>query len=244
MLMASFKHFAWVGCLAAAATLTPSSQAASITAQLTCSLNVLSSTGACNNIGPFGTVKPEEVISGDLKLTVDLLNPTPKFRDLVLNFGGAATSLLSSDGQAILLSPDGFGLTPDGFTINPYDGKFDIGVNDNNGWNYDGAGVYMTTLSGGGGVDLLLSDFMVLDSLGNLQVAIHIQDIGDINGEDCDGADDPAPCVPGMEGDGSLKIGGTFKRDGDLPGVPEPSTMLLMGGALLGLGLLKKKRNS
>jgi hypothetical protein len=49
-----------------------------------------------------------------------------------------------------------------------------------------------------------------------------------------------------MTGKGSLKIGGLFKRDGDVPPppeVPEPSTMLLMGGALLGLGLLRKKRN-
>ncbi|MDA1237206.1 MAG: cistern family PEP-CTERM protein [Acidobacteria bacterium] len=32
--------------------------------------------------------------------------------------------------------------------------------------------------------------------------------------------------------------------ESDMPDVPEPSTMLLMGGALLGLGLLKKKRIS
>lgn len=31
---------------------------------------------------------------------------------------------------------------------------------------------------------------------------------------------------------------------GEVPDVPEPSTVLLMGGALLGLGLIRKKRNS
>ncbi len=37
---------------------------------------------------------------------------------------------------------------------------------------------------------------------------------------------------------------GTNCGGGDIPDVPEPSTILLMGGALLGLGLLKKKRTS
>lgn len=231
------RSFAWVGCLAAAAAFAPNSQAASITAQLTCSLNILNSSGSCNNIGPFGTVKIDDTPgNGDLLLTVDLLNATPKFRDLMLNFAGTALTISSSDGQATL--------TPNGFSINPYTGLFDVGKSGGQGWSYSGTGPYTTTLVGGGGVDLLLADFMTLDSLGNLQVALHIQDIGSASGGDCDGSGEKDPCVPGKEGDGSLKIGGTFTRDGEVPDVPEPSTMLLMGGALLGLAMLRKKRNS
>ncbi len=231
------RNFAWVGCLAAAAAFAPHSQGASITAQLTCSLNVLKSSGACNNIGPFGTVKIDDTPGdGDLRITVDLINATPKFRDLMLNFAGTALSISSTDGQA--------GLSPNGFSISPYTGLFDVGGSGGQGWSYSGSGAYTTTLIGGGGVDLLLSDFMASDSLGNLQVALHIQDIGSASGGDCDGSGEKAPCVPGQEGGGSLKIGGAFTLDEDVPEVPEPSTMLLMGGALLGLAALRKKRNS
>jgi hypothetical protein len=229
------KGFAWVGCLAAAAAFAPNSQAASITAQLTCSLNILNSSGSCNNIGPFGTVKIDDTPgNGDLLLTVDLFNATPKFRDLMLNFAGTATTISSSDGQAEL--------DPDGFSIAPYGGLFDVGESGGQGWNYSGTGPYITTLSGD--VDLLLSDFMTLDSEGNLQVALHIQDIGSASGGDCDGSGEKDPCVPGKDGDGSLKIGGGFQFDDEVPDVPEPSTMLLMGGALLGLAMLRKKRNT
>jgi hypothetical protein len=235
MAMVRIKNYVWAGCLAAAAALAPNLQAAGITAELTCSLNILNSSGACNDIGPYGTVKIDDTPgNGDLKLTVDLLNATPKFRDLMLNFGGAATSVSSADGQATL--------SPNGFSITPYAGLFDVGKSGGQGWAYSGAGAYTTVLSGD--VDLLLADFMVLDSLGNLQVAVHIQDIGDINGGDCDGSGEKNPCVPGLDGDGSLKIGGVFTRDGDIPDVPEPSTMLLLGGSLLALGYFRKTRNS
>ena len=76
------------------------------------------------------------------------------------------------------------------------------------------------------------------------RVALHIQSIGSSSGGDCDGSGDEDPCIPGMAGEGSLKIGGVFEPDGDIPEIPEPSTVLLMGGALLGLGYWRKRRNN
>lgn len=230
------RNLVWVGCLAMTAAFAPHSHAASITAELTCTLDVLSSSGSCNNLGPFGTVTLDDSPgNGDLQLTVDLLNPTPKFRDLMLNFNGTALSITTSDGQG--------GLSFNGFSISPYAGQFDVGEAGGLGWEYDGAGAYTTILSGGAGADLFLSDFVEFDTSGNLHVALEILDLGTIDC-DCDGANDPESCIPGQEGEGSMKIGGVFRLQDDISDVPEPSTMLLMGGALLGLGLIRKKRNS
>lgn len=234
MRIALFKHFAWVGCLAAAATLAPSSQAASITAQLTCSLNVLG--GGCDNVGPYGTVTLDDsAADGTLKISVTLGNPGQKFKDLVLAFDGAATSITENDPINTVV------LNANAFTISPYTGAFDIGDSTTqHGWNGDSG--YMAILSGD--ANLLLTDFLnAKDTLGKVSVALHIQDIGSASGEDCDGSGTKDPCDPTMTGPGSLKIGGLFRPDGDIPEVPEPSTVLLMGGALLGLGLLRKKRN-
>lgn len=217
--------------LALATIVVPSTRAASITAELTCSLNILGT--SCDNIGPFGTVAIEDV-GNDVRITVDLLNPNLKFRDLMVAFGGTATTIGSDDAQAVELAFDFF-------TISPYIGAFDIGNKDDQGWVGDSG--YSAVLSG----DAVLSvgDFLnAFDTLNKVSVALHIQNIGASAGEDCDGADDPHPCVPGMEGPGSLKIGGVFEPDEELPEIPEPSTMLLMGAGLLGFGYWRKRRNS
>jgi len=239
MAMVWFRNFAWASCLAAAAAFAPSSQAASITAELTCSLNVLNT--SCNNIGPYGTVKLDDSIgNGDLTITVTLGNPGQKFRDLMLAFSGSAATVTENDPNNIVT------LSSDAFTINPYLGAFDIGDVGNptgtqQGWNGDSG--YTAILSGN--ADLLLTDFLgALDSNGKVSVALHIQNIGSASGGDCDGSGTKDPCDPTKTGAGSLKIGGTFERDEDIPGVPEPSTMLLMGGSLLALGYFRKKRNS
>jgi hypothetical protein len=233
------RNYTFAGCLAAAMLAAPQSQAASITAQLTCSLNVLNT--SCNNIGPYGTVKLDDSIgNGDLTITVTLGNSGQKFIDLMLAFGGAATSITENDPNNIVT------LSANAFTIQPYLGAFDIGDVGNptgtaQGWNGDSG--YTAVLSGN--ADLLLTDFLnALDSNGKVSVALHIQNIGSTSGGDCDGSGTKAPCDPTMTGPGSLKIGGTFKRDDDVPPVPEPSTMLLMGGSLLALGYFRKRRNS
>ncbi len=200
-------------------------QAASITFNLVCVLNALN-TIPCNTSGPiFGTVTLTDNLSGGVVVDVDLAGTTQKFRDLMLNFSGAATSLSSSDGLA--------SLSANGFSISPYSGLFDVGKSSGQGWNGDD--LYSTTLTGN--VAISVADFLTTDSLGNVYVAMHIQGIGDANGGDCTGDGmGGTNCVPGMPGPGSLKIGGILQPNPPEDPIPEPTTWLLVGGGLALLG--------
>jgi hypothetical protein len=128
-------------------------------------------------------------------------------------------------------------LSANSFSINPYDGLFDVGADDMQGWNSTTTGPYVVKLSGDAA--LSTADFTAFDSLGNLYAAVHIQDIGSATGEDCDGSGDKPACVPGMPGPGSLKIGAFTTIPGGK--IPEPSTLGLFGVAALLLGLLKRR---
>ncbi len=87
----------------------------------------------------------------------------------MLNFSGIGfTDISSSDGQNLIV-------TSNGFSISPYSGGFDVGVSGGQGWNADSP--YNVTLSGVGGV-LTASMFNNQDSAGKLYVALHIQSIG------------------------------------------------------------------
>jgi hypothetical protein len=208
------------------------SNAAVISLDLTCSLNVLSSSGSCSPGPSFGTVTLEDlsgVDSGKVEVTVDLGFPSSqKFRDLILNYAGAATTITDNDsGNAVVLNSNSF-------SINPYNGDFDVGGTGGQGWHATTTGPYSTVLSGN--ASLSTADFITLDSLGNLYAAIHIQDIGSATGGSCDGTGNPA-CVPGMNGPGSLKIGAP-----DFTIVPEPSALCLSAIAVTFLCTRKRKR--
>jgi hypothetical protein len=230
------KHCGWVGCLTAAMALAPNLHGASFTADLTCVLNGLNN-HPCVAGPSFGTVKLEDQ-AADLdhdfawvKMTVDLKEDFIKFFDLALNYTGSE-SLTTMVGGPISVDPDNL-------VINPYDGAFDVGF-----WGIQGSPVpnpWMTDIYSTTG-NVFVSEFIALDTGGKVMTALHIQSIGV---DECDGNNDgTTDCVPGMDGTGSLKIGGTFRDDSDTPDVPEPSTMLLLGGSLLALGYFRKKRNS
>ncbi|MBI4907441.1 MAG: PEP-CTERM sorting domain-containing protein [Acidobacteria bacterium] len=209
------------------ALLTPlaitTAKAASVTIDLTCVLNGINAVG-CVNGTSFGTVTLASTADpNQIALTVDLAGTGQKFRDLMLNYNGASTSITSTDGLASLV--------PDGFSITPYGGLFDVGKSSGQGWNGDD--LYSTILTGNNG--LLLANFLITDSLGNLYVAMHIQNIGGNGGSNCSGNDDGTTgCIPGQTGPGSLKIGGTDFFQSDVI-VPEPASFAL---ASLGLALL------
>lgn len=221
-----------VSALLAAIIATPS-RAAIIELDLTCTLNGLKANGTCSAGPSFGTVTLEDlsgVDAGKVEVTVDLGFPnTQKFRDLILNYSGTATSISATDGGNPLLLDD------NGYSINPYDGLFDLGGTESQGWHATTSGAYSTVLSGN--APLSTADFATLDSLGNLYAAIHIQAIGSASGGNCDGAGNPAACVPGMEGTGSLKIGAP-----DITIIPEPATVILLG-FVVSVGVMGSRRS-
>lgn len=209
--------------------------AATISLDLTCPLNGLNSS-SCGAGPSFGTITLEDlsgVDSGKVEVTVDLgFALTQNFRSLMLNYSGPATTFTDTDpGQNVVLINNGY-------SINPYDGLFDLGSSGGMGWDALTAGPYSTVLSGN--FPLSTNDFLVLDSLGKLFAAIHIQSIGSASGGNCDGTSSPA-CVPGMPGPGSLKIGAPAFRISQL-NVPEPSTFCLIGLTAIPFGLRARKR--
>lgn len=206
--------------------------AAIISFNLTCSLNALDSSGSCSPGPSFGTVTLEDlsgVDAGKVEVTVDLGFPSSQtFKDLILNYSGAATTITDSDsGNTVVLNSNSYSITP-------YDGEFDVGGTGGQGWHATTAGPYTTVLSGN--APLSTTDFTTLDSLGNLYAALHIQDIGSATGGKCDGTGNPA-CVPGMNGSGSLKIGAP-----NITTVPEPSALCVCAIAVTFLCLWKRKR--
>jgi len=185
---------------------------------LDCVLNGLPGDHGCptHPDDPFGFVTLDDLLTpGEVHLTVDL-GTGLKFKSLLLNIDPLLTVTGFTGGS----------LSPNSFNVPPYAGLFDITV---------GGGDNLFTTMFAADQYLTVYDFLAKDSLDYLFLAIHIQSIGP--GE-CDGFDDGATnCLPGVTGDGSLKIGASsyFLPPEEIPPeelVPEPSTFILLGGGL------------
>jgi hypothetical protein len=181
--------------------------------------------------------------NGDLLLTLDLMGVRDKFRHLMLNYSGPAARLRSTDRQAEYDEND--------LRFRSFRGRFDVGDDDGKGWSYSGYGPYTTILSGwtsrGGwqrryssgrsNVDLLLEDFLELDTLGQIYAALYIKDIGPYR---CNGV--YRECEPGAYGNGSLRVGATLAPQ--VVPTPEPGSLTLLGAGLAASAAWARRRRS
>ena len=206
-------------------------QGSQIVFDLTCVLNGLNPLPAVCAAGPsFGTVTltDDDGSTSAVNITVDLFGPDQRFSDLVLNFDAFDSGITGIAGDLVL--------SENGFSISPYTGLFDLGGAGPQGFAGDSGA--SAVIQGVGGQNLTIANLSVLDSLGNVFVGLHIQNIGPGN---CSGqSDGSTDCIPGITGEGSLKIGGVLQQPGDDP-VPEPSTVALFGIGLAVVAWMRRR---
>lgn len=179
-------------------------------------LNCILTSNSCTPIGQsLGTVQIDD-ISGGVAVTVTTTFGG-KYQDLYLNLDVIPVTLES---PAIYSS--------DFFTLAPYSGTFDVGINTSpsKGFRGDTGEIFQVL-----GVGFNAANFFAFDSLGNVNLAIHLQEI------DCTAAG----CAAGS---GSIKIGGFYIQPppNDDPGIPEPSTIALVAAGLGSLYWLRRRR--
>ena len=222
------------------------SQAASISFDLNCVIGHPTGDGVTCGVPSYGIVTfSDSPGNGDVLLTVNLAGSGEKFKDLLFNYNGSAVGITAGSGTANLLDPDDLSHAP-------YTGKFDVGDLSGDdpfavtlyGWNSASNNLGNASTSDSSNVDLLLSNFQVLDSLGQTYLAVHIQGMGP------DGCSAAGPyCTPGSTGTQSMNaVGSNGAPPSDDTGnqtvVPEPASLVLLGTGLFVTASKLRRRQS
>lgn len=211
----------------------PVTPAAVVTFDLVC---VLNNTAQCVAGPSFGTVTITDTAANTVRVDANLLNPSLKFRDMMLNVTGIAGAILN------LTDPLQNPLLLGSYSISPNPATFNLGSTDNppnaiQGWNGNSGYAGLVQASG-----LSTASFTTNNGgTGQYYVAMHIQSIG-ANG--CSGSSDGSTnCVPGQTGTGSLKIGGLLAEPPADTTTPEPLSLALIGVGLISLAAFGRRSN-
>ena len=216
MTWVSFKLVAFAGLIAAC--LWPASGEA-----LSFSLNcIMTGSNTCTPSVSYGTISFTDNDDG-VDIQVDLVGTGQRIQTVLFNYDDAK---FANDPFSIAPSVS---VVENGNTLPPFNGGgFDLQIPSQANMNTPDP--YLGTLALAS-VNLDPGDFNFKDSSGTLFAAVHIGTCG---------PNEPAACLPGQTGTNSIKVGAL----GDpLTPVPEPTTLLLWGTTVVGLGLLKRRRH-
>jgi hypothetical protein len=189
--------------------------AASITFDLNCVLSGSSCTAFPQSLG--SVVVTDRLSNDGVDVTVSTATGG-KFIDLYFNVNVTPLTVTSPSVYS-----------NNGFSMAPYTGKFDFGSQTSPSKGFSGNSGQIFSILGTG---FTASDFNALDSLGQVNVGIHLQQV------DCTSSS----CVPGTS---SIKVGGMYvpyNPPGDDPNVPEPATMAIVGGGLMGVYWMRRRK--
>jgi len=193
-------------------------------AALSFSLNCTIAVSGCSPSATYGTVTLTDN-GNNVDLTVSLVGGAQKILAVYLNYNDTTFS----NSSAFLLANKTVGVSENNNALPPYnDGKFDLQIPSTG--NVNEFGTYSDTFSLAS-FDLNPADFDFKDSSGLLFAAVHIGNCGAAPGS-------PSDCDPGLTGDGSIKVGALD----DLAPTPEPTTLLLWGSTMAGMGWVARRR--